>query len=144
MKRFSQVICLLVVLSVISITPAYALESSTWGSNYFNSFLAYLHPTTGKQFQIWIEVDTIRTLDKLGASEITVQRSTDNSNWTDMTTYTKSVYTGLVASNAFHHEAYVTYSGSSNYYYRAKVWFYGEKDGSTALYSYTTESIYIS
>ena len=61
-----------------------------------------------------------------------------------MTTYTKEGYTNLVASNAFHHEAYVTYTGTSGYYYRAQVWFYAKKGNGTAEHSYTTESIYIS
>ena len=144
MKRFAQFVCLLLVLSMILAIPALAIENSTWQSNYFMSHLAYLYPTSGSQFEVWIEVEAVRTMDKLGASEITVQRSSNNSTWTDMKTYTKEDYPNLVDDDAFAYEAYVTYTGSSGYYYRAKVWFYAERGNGTAEYSYTTESIYVS
>ena len=80
-------------------------------------------------------------MDKLGMSSITVQRSSDNQNWTDVKTYTKETNTNLVASNTFNHEAYVTYVGTAGYYYRAKIWFYAKKGTGTAEYSYTTGSI---
>ena len=144
MKRFTQLICLLLVMSIILVTPASAMEGTAWGSNYFHSRLAYLHPTTGTAFRIWIEVEAVGMMDKLGASEIILQRSSDNSTWTDVKTYSKTVYQNLVKSNAYHYETYVTYTGTSGNYYRAKVWFYAERDNGTAEYSYTTESIYVS
>lgn len=144
MKRFSQFLCLILVLSVIMVNPVFAQDSTTWQSYYFHSGLAYLYPTSGNQFEIWIEVEAVGTMDKLGASEIILQRSSNNSTWSDVKTYTKEAYPNLVADNDFTHEAYVTYTGSSGYYYRAKVWFYAERGNGTAEYSYTTESIYVS
>ena len=144
MKRFTQIVCLMLVLSVVLVNPVFAQESSTWQSYYFGSTLAYLYPTSGTQFEVWIEVEAVRTMDKLGASEITVQRSSNNSTWTDMTTYYKADYPNMVKDDAYHYETYVTYTGSSGYYYRAKVWFYAERGNGTAEYSYTTESIYVS
>lgn len=144
MKRFSQIVSLILILSVILVNPVFAQEITPWQSNYFGSTLAYLHPTTGTAFRIWIEVEAVGMMDKLGASEIILQRSSDNSTWTDVKTYSKTVYQNLVASNAFAHEAYVTYTGTSGNYYRAKVWFYAERGNGTAEYSYTTESIYVS
>lgn len=144
MKRLTQFVCLLLVLSVVLVNPVFAQETSMWESNYFGSRLAYLYPTSGTQFEIWIEVEAVRTMDKLGASEIILQKSSDNSTWTDIKTYSKTVYQNLVKDNAYHYETYVTYTGTSGYYYRAKVWFYAERGNGTAEYSYTTESIYVS
>lgn len=144
MKRFTQFVCLVLILSTILVNPVFAADNSTWGSSYFGSRLAYLHPTTGTQFQVWIEVVAVGTMEELGASEIIVQRSSDDENWTDMKTYTKEEYTNMVASNAFVHKDYVTYTGTSKNYYRAKVLFYAKKGNGTAEYSYTTESLYIS
>lgn len=145
MKRFTQLVCLLLVISTVAVIPVSAEENLTpWGSSYFTSSLSYLHRTTGSQFQIWIEVVAVGQMDKLGASEIVVQRSSDNSNWTDMKTYTKEAYTNLVADNAFTYKAYVTYTGTTGYYYRAKVEFYAKKGTGYAEYSYTTDSIYLS
>lgn len=145
MKRFTQIVCLIMIIAAILVIPVSAEENvQPWGSNYFGSTLAYLHKTTGNQFQIWIEVVAVGTMEKLGASEIVLQRSSDNSNWSDVKTFTKEVYTNLVSSNDFAHEAYVTYTGTSGYYYRAKVEFYAKKGTGYAEYSYTTASIYLS
>lgn len=145
MKRFIQLICLIVVFSTFLAIPASATENATpWGSSYFASMLSYFHNTTGRTYQIWIDVTAGGTMEKLGASEIIVQRSSDNLNWTDVKTYTKEVYTNLVASNDFAHETYVTYTATSGYYYRAEVTFYAKKGNGSAEYDYTTESVYVS
>lgn len=145
MKRFTQLVCLILIIATVLAVPVSAEESAApWGSSYFTSFLSYLHQTTGNQFQIWIEVLAVGTMDKIGATEIVLQRSSDNSNWSDVKTYTKEVYTNLVASNDFGHETYVTYTGTSGYYYRAEVTFYAKKGNGTAEYDYTTASIYLS
>jgi len=145
MKRFVQLICLVLVCATVCAIPVSAAETALpRGSNYFGSTLAYLHKTSGKQFQIWIEVVAVGTMDKLGASEITLQRSSDNSNWTDVKTFTKSEYSNLVTSNDISHQAYVTYTGTSGYYYRAEVDFYAKKGTGSAEVGYTTASIYVS
>lgn len=145
MKRFTQLICLILIFVTVFAIPVSAKENATpWGSSYFTSFLSYFHKTTGNQYQIWIDVVAVGTMEKIGASEIIVQRSSDNSNWTDVKTYTKEAYTNLVTSNDFTHLAYVTYTATSGYYYRAEVTFYAKKGNGTAEYDYTTESVYVS
>lgn len=142
MKRFTQIVCLLLVFSVILTVPVSASESATSrGSYYFSSRMAYLHEISDNQFQIWIEVEAVDYMDKLGASEIVLQRSSDNSNWTDVKTFTKDSYTQLIRTNTTHHEAYVSYTGTPGKYYRAEVTFYAKKGSGEAEYSYTTESI---
>ena len=142
MKRLVRVVCLLLAMSTVIALPAFA-ESGLGSreSSYFGSRLGYLHQTHPTIFQVWGEVVAVGTMDKLGMSSITVQRSSDNQNWTDVKTYTKETNTNLVASNTFNHEAYVTYVGTAGYYYRAKIWFYAKKGTGTAEYSYTTGSI---
>ena len=142
MKRFVRVICLLLVFSMMLTVPAMAAEEITpRGSSYFASRLAYLHKTTGTQFRIWIEVAALGIMDELGASKIILQRSSDDSTWTDMKTYRSSTYTNLIEYDTGWHDAYVTYTGTSGYYYRAKVTFYAKNSSGTAVYGYTTESI---
>ena len=144
MKRFSQLICMLLVLSLVFVTPVSALDGSTWGSNYFSSILSYLHPTSSLQFQAWIEVEAVGLMEELGASSVTIQRSTDNSNWTNVRTFTKESYPQLVGENKIGYENYVTFTGVSGNYYRAYVIFYAKRGNGTAEYEYTTESIYLS
>lgn len=145
MKRFIQLTCLILVFATIFAIPVSAAENPIpWGSSYFASMLSYFHNTTGNTYQIWIEVTSGSTMEKLGASEILLQRSSDNSNWTDVRTFTKETYTNLVASNDFSHQAYVSFTATSGYYYRAEVTFYAKKGNGSAEYEYTTESVYVS
>lgn len=144
MKRFTQFVCLLLILSTVMAMPAAATEDITpRGSDYFFSRLAYLYKCENTTFQVWIEVAAVKGMDELGVSSITVQRSPDDENWTDMYTYTKELYPNLIGENTSWHDAHVTYTGSSGYYYRAKVWFYAKKDNGTAESSYTTDSLLI-
>lgn len=142
MGKFIRLVCLLLVLSTVMVMPTLAAtDDMPRGSSYFTSGLGYLHKTHPTIFQVWGEVVAVGTMDKLGMSVITVQRSSDNQNWTDMTTYTKESNSNLVRDNTTSHEAYVTYVGTAGYYYRAKIWFYAKKGTGTAEYSYTTGSI---
>ena len=142
MKRFIQLICLLLILSSILGVSASAVEEiQPWGSNYFGSRLGYLIKTSTTQFQIWFEVTSMSTMLELGTSEIVVQRSTDESNWSDMMTFYKSAYTQMTGNNTADYQNYVSYTGTSGYYYRAKIWFYARNSNGTAEYSYTTGSI---
>lgn len=142
MKRFVRIICLLLVFSTMLGVSAMAAEGATpWGSKYFASRLAYLYETTGNEFEIWIEVAALDGMDELGASKIVLQRSSNNSTWTDVKTYKSSDYPNLLDHDSGWHDAYVTYTGTSGYYYRAEVTFYAKKGNGTAEAEYTTESI---
>lgn len=142
MKRFVRLVCALLIVSTMMVIPAVAAETeNTRASGYFMSRLGYLHQTHPTIFQVWGEVTAVGLMDKLGMSSVTIQRSSDNNNWTDMKTYTKDTNTSMVGSNTAQHSAYVTYVGTAGYYYRAKIWFYAKKGTGTAEYSYTTGSI---
>lgn len=142
MKRFTQFVCLLLILSTVLVMPADAGTRSIEESNYFGAELAYL-VVTGTDVEVWIEVDAVGIMDELGAKSITVQRSSDKKNWTDMKTYTKEDYPELVTTDAIWHDAHVPYSATSGYYYRAKVWFYAKKGNGTGTVSYYTDAEYI-
>lgn len=142
MKRFTQFVCmLLVVCTILGINVSAAENPVARESNYFSSRLGYLVKTSTNKFQIWFDVTAAGTMQELGVSEITVQRSSDDSNWSDMTTFYKSAYTQMTTKNAYEYQNYVTYTGTSGYYYRAKIWFYAKNSTGTGEYSYTTGSI---
>lgn len=142
MRRFVRLICMLLVISSIMAVPAFAaIDDFPRGSSYFTASLGYLHQTYPTQFQVWGEVTAVGLMDQLGMSIITIQRSSDNRNWTDVKTYTKDTYSNMVTTNAAQYSTYVNYVGTAGYYYRAKIWFYAKKGTGTAEYSYTTGSI---
>lgn len=134
MKRFVQVVCLLIIMMMILAIPAMAAEQA---SNFFMSHSCYLWEISDSEFQVWFDVTAVDGMDVLGACEIKVQRSTDKSNWeTVQTNY------DLYGYGTSHYGTYVTYSSAtSGYYYRAKVTFYAEND--LGIGKYTAYTSYI-
>lgn len=141
MKRFTQFVSLVLVLSMILAVPAFAAESSARASDYFGRISCYLVKTTNMQFQVWFDVTATKGMDELGTSVITVQRSSDTVNWTDMQTYTKEVYSQMTATGTGNHSDYVTYTATPGYYYRAYVEFYAKLGNGSATYSDYTSYI---
>lgn len=142
MKRFIRLVCFVLVMTVCLATPAAAAEEvSTWSSSFFTCHSAYLWKVSDSEFRVWFDVTAVKGMEELGASVIKVQRSTDNENWTTMSTYKKAVYPQMVAYNTGNHCSYVTYYGTSGYYYRALVTFYAKNSSGTGEYYYYTSSI---
>ena len=84
-------------------------------------------------------------MDKVGAKEIKIQRSSDNENWTTMATYTMDdYYSTLIAEDIGVHAACVTYTGSSGYYYRAYYKLYAKDETGSGTWARYSSSIYIS
>lgn len=145
MKRLLKCICLLLTFSLLLTVPAMAAEVlDARSSNFFSSSSVYLYKTSSKTFEAWFDVSAVRIMDKLGASKIKIQRSTDNENWTTVKTCTMDNYSNLVCENTAGHAAYVTYTGSSGYYYRAYIELYAKDEVGTGYWNRYTSSIYIS
>ena len=145
MKRFLKCICLLLSLTMLLSMPAHAAEANnTRASNYFASSSVYLYKTSSTGFQAWFDVTCVGMMDKVGAKEIKIQRSSDNENWTTVATYSMTNYSNLVCENDVNHVGCVNYTGTSGYYYRAYYKLYAEDETGTAIWSRYSSSIYIS
>lgn len=144
MKRFLRCICLMLCLSMLLAVPALAAEGPTpRESSFFTSSAVYLYRTSGKTFQAWFEVTCKRTMDKVGAKEIKIQRSTDDENWTTVATYSMNSYSNLICEDDAGHVGCVTYTGSSGYYYRAYYNLYAKDETGTGTWGRYSSSIYI-
>ena len=66
-------------------------------------------------------------MDKLGADSITIYRSMDGSNWSNMGTV--SGLAGMTDEDTFYYNSYLDFSGDAGVYYQAKVGIIAEKDG---------------
>lgn len=142
MKRFSRITCMLLAVVMVLAAPAAAMENeNSRASNFFGSSDVYLQQTTSTQFRVWFEVSALGIMEKVGASEIKVQRSSDGVNWTTMKTYTPSSYTNMMDENSGVHVSYVTYTGQTGYYYRAKITLYAENSSGFGEWDRTTSSI---
>ena len=145
MKRFAKHICLILSLVLLLAIPAQAAENSNArSSQYFTASAVYLHKTSAKTFEAWFEVTATGTMDKVGASEIKIQRSTDDATWSTVATYSMSDYPSLIREDRAGHSSCVSYTGSSGYYYRAYYKLYAEDETGIGTRNRYSSSIYIS
>lgn len=125
MRRISQVICLLLIFSCI--LPICALANAK-ASDYFEFDECFLNKVSSTEFDICFDVTGTGIMQEIGTSVITVQRSSDESNWTDLYTYRKADYPQMICANTAFHGTSLSYnSASPGYYYRAHVIFYAKK-----------------
>ena len=145
MKRFTRIVSFFLVAVLLFSTVAFAVEEAgARASNYFFASSVYLYKTTGTTFQAWFDVKAVGIMDELGASTIKIQRSSDGETWTTMKTYSKADYPDLIYENTARHAACVTYTGTSGYYYRARVELYAKNSSGTAYMTEYTSSMKLS
>lgn len=118
---------MVVVLLVTSV--AFAAEPvQQRGSNYFICASVYLYRANAndRTFAACFDVTGTHTMEKIGASLLKIQRSSDGENWTTMKTYRMEDYPGMICENTFQHDYYFYYTGTAGYYYRMYVVLYAE------------------
>ena len=143
MKKITRFICMVLILSMFLVIPAYAQSAAEpRGSAFFASYGTDLYKTGTRTFQIWFDVDAnAAIMDKLGVSEIIVYRSADGQSWSQMRRYDMEDYSQMIAYNTTSHIDYVTYDyATPGYYYTAYITFYaknstgiGERDVYTEI-----------
>lgn len=144
MKRFIKTTCVLLAFIMTFAIPTQAAESmSTWSSAFFGSSSVYLYELSSTVFQAWFQVTGTGTMEKIGASEIKIQKSSDNENWTTVKTYYMADYPSMICENTAGHVSYVTYGGVKGYYYRAYITLYAKNSTGSATWTRYTSSIYL-
>jgi hypothetical protein len=132
MKRLTQILCMIMVFVTVLSTAAFAAETpAPRASNFFMSSSVYFWHVSGDNYQIWFDVTALSTMQKLGASKIKVQRSTDKVNWTTVKTYDMADYSQMTTSNAVTYINCVPFTATSGYYYRAVVTLYAKNSSGT-------------
>ena len=139
MKNFLRLICVILVLSICMALPASAdAGENARASNYFHQISTYIHRLNDTQFEVWFDVSGVESMQEIGASKITVQRSADGENWQNMFTYRAEYYPQLIDYNTVEHGACIPYHGTLGYYYRGFVTFYAKNSsGIGEMYRYT-------
>ena len=135
-------VSLLLAVVIILAIPAAALENeNARASSFFMSSDVYLYKTSSTKFQAWFEVTALGRMEKLGASEIKIQESSDGENWTTVKTCTMANYSNLICENTGLHGSYVSYTGTAGRYYRAKITLYAKDGTDTGTWIRYTSSI---
>lgn len=144
MKRFTQCICLILIVAAFFTVPALAAEDGELrASNYFMTNSQYLYKTSNTSFDICFDVTGVGTMEELGASKIILQRSSNGSSWSDVETYTRSAYPEMIDYDTVFHACSIPCDVDVGYYYRIYIRYYAKK-GSTSgeFYDYST-SLYL-
>lgn len=127
MKRFTQCVCTILVLSIILAVPAAAATFEQRSSDYFARFSVFIDEVSSTKFEVWFDVTAVQTMDKLGVKEIKVQRSTDEEYWTTVKTYNMEDYSQMIDENTYRHTGCVSYNYLSGYSYRAVIVLYAKR-----------------
>lgn len=132
MKRFSQIVCIVLVFAMILSTTAFATEMpDPRASNFFTYSSVYFWRSSGNNYQIWFDVTSVSTMQKLGASHIEVEYSTDLVNWDSAGSYDMADYTRMTGSNTSNYANYVPFTATTGYAYRAIVTLYAKNSSGT-------------
>lgn len=139
MKRWFRYFSFLLAVSVLLAVPVFAAETLTpRASDYIMSTCVYLDQTSSTQFDVWYEVIALGLMDELGAYKIRVQESTNGSDWTTVYTFTQTENPSMATQNSVVHTGYVSYTGVSGRYYRAKITMFAENStGRGEVITYT-------
>ena len=127
-KNVIRIVSLLVLLSVIISTVAFAAENS---SAYIASTGAYV-TKSGSNIKVYFQITGKNFMDKIGTTYIYLYENNGNS-WSLVKTFdsTDSTYTSaMISTNSSAKSSHVTYTlGDSSKYYYAVVHFYAERNG---------------
>ena len=122
-----KVIAFLLLTVMLYPLNAFAVESRA--SDYLSAYSAYVYPSGWGNVEVWFEVDGTRDMDEIGALEIQLYESKDNSTWYWVETFTYNTYSGMLAYNDYAHTGHVEYDGTTGRYYKAYVCVWAGKDG---------------
>jgi hypothetical protein len=138
-------ITLFLILAVLTQLCLPALATSTPGDNnieasyYLSSYSGYVYMPANGNTQVHFSVTGTGVMTEIGALTIVLMESSNGTSWTTKKTFTRSVYTNMMGSNAVTHSATVTfYGGVSGYYYKAYITFWASRNGSGDSRQYVT------
>ena len=141
MKRFTQLVCIVLMFVMVLSTTAFAAEAvAPRASMFFMSSSVYFWHVSESRYQIWFDVTAKSGMSELGASKIVVERSTDLVDWDPVKTYNKSSYSQMTTkTTTVEYANYVTYYPADGYAYRAIVTLYAKNSSGTGEMDEVTE-----
>ena len=118
-----------IILIVVCIFPVNAMAAESRASDYLSGYSAYVYNAAWGKVQVWFDVEGTRDMDEIGALEIQLYESKDNTNFTWVKTFDYTDYSDMLAYDDFSHTGHIEYSGTLGRYYKAYVCVWAGKDG---------------
>lgn len=133
-KRTARILFLVVALSILLSTVAFAAESRA--SKYLATYYATITKTSSGDYSIYFSVIAPSRMEHLGVSRISVQRYT-GSYWRTEYNYTYSEHPELQGEDVVRYSATIVYEPQySDSSYRAVITFYGANASGSDTGSY--------
>ena len=144
MKRHNlRKTALLIVLVILFSTATQVFAAEPRATNYIESQGRGITRETGNTLLIRFSVCANRIMDQIGVYYIQIQRSSDQQSWTTDRTLHYTSYSDWVVENACSNLGSISYTGTSGYYYRARIGFMGKIDGDSEYTYMYTNVVYI-
>jgi len=145
MKRVWKGTCFILILAMLLAVPVSAQEEITpYASIYFSRTETYLYIIDGNRFGIWFDVIATGTMEELGVCSVTVRKSLDGETWRNVKTFTPENYSVMISYDDDYHAGGLSYLGTYNYYYQARVEFYAKKGTGSGIYVAYTPILFLS
>lgn len=141
-RKFMKLIAIILIFTVLIPTNVHAesLTNSPRASYYLDSYNTYIYNAAWGKIQVYFTVTGVDYMDDIGTLTIQLYESTDNENWTRVTTYRHESTSGMLGQNKIYHSGHVDYSGTIGRYYKAYVCIWAGKDGDGDTRYYWTQS----
>jgi len=127
-KKLKIIFTILLMVVMCMMTTSIAMARA---SKYIDAYNGGIHSYSNGDLEIYFNITSEGTVDKLGAKTIILQEWNKNTKkWVGIQTYSYADYPNMLKSNTQNNNFYITYSDSvSEHLYRAKIYFYAEKGG---------------
>lgn len=134
-RHVSVVVAVVLVFSAFICVAQAAEERASY---YFAGYSVYLWEPTN---EAWFEVTAVDIMDELGASEVVIERSTDQVNWTAVKSFEMEDYSQMTGERKATYANCVPYTFTNGYYYRGVVTLYAKKGNGTGEMTVVTPTL---
>jgi len=118
------------ILTVVMISCFSCIAVSARSSDYLDAYSADVSAASGGRIIVGVSVDALGYMTQVGASSITIYKSSDQISWSPVKTYSYTNYPSMMTSGYYYFADAVTYYGTAGYYYLAMVTCYaGDANG---------------
>lgn len=137
--RILSMVMVVAMISCLSCVMTFAQPSGLLrSSNYLDAYSADVSAASGGRIIVGVSVDALGYMTQVGASSITVYKSSDQINWYPVKTYSYTDYPSMMTSGYYYFADAVTYYGTPGYYYMAIVTCYAGNANGHDSRPYTT------
>ena len=134
-KKYSTLVSIVAIVMVFVLTVPLSTNAATIepaqprASAYLRSYSAYVYPAGSGRIEVYFSVNGTGYMDEIGALQVSIYESKDNSTWTWVKSYSNENYSSMLEYDDYYHGSYVSYQGIGGRYYKAYVCVWAGKDG---------------